>query len=328
MKTIMSHRQQISVASKILLVSALLAFCPLHAQAQDARPTQPAQPQAVPSTQQQGNYAAPAQAAPSRRRGVRLPPLSPRPGYIIGRAVFADGRPIPNFTVRANTQIGGNGANAVGSNGRYTMPISDPNVNLVTDITANVQLRYQGEEYILRMHPADGMPDNGSPGSFVGDAKKGIVRDFVFRLTGIAPGHPTNPPPSNVTRNDPGRARYAFEGHPIQVLSGLAYGHPTVLITLTPTGPLIDGSQGAVIQRTLPNFDGSFFEINDLPLGTYTATASEVAPDGTLKPHKLRMKVVGTPVGSGDTPLDSVPVLWPADVSRETGSEPTLTVMP
>ena len=39
--------------------------------------------------------------SPVRAHSVRLPPLSPRPGYIIGRAITEDGRPIAHFQVSA-----------------------------------------------------------------------------------------------------------------------------------------------------------------------------------------------------------------------------------
>jgi hypothetical protein len=56
-------------------------------------------------------------------------------------------------------------------------------------------------------------------------------------------------------------------------------------VRLTPQGPLIDGSQGQVLTRTVDLMDTVFMD--DIPVGTYTVTASTLEPDGSRKPVRV-----------------------------------------
>lgn len=260
---------------------------------------------------------------------VKRAQTAPRPGYITGRATFADGRSIPNFTVSAESGFAGLGT-VQGKNGQYAIRVTDPNVFIVQNIKARATISYQGQTYLLALHPVDGLPDAPSSRKFQGNVKKGVVRNFVLHLSGIWPGYET-PAPKPLTTEDSASNRFAFEGCPLKLefkLDSVAVGS-SVQLTLTPNGPLIDGSAGKVIHRTITQLDPvHYYYIYDLPNGVYTATANLIGPDGIAKPLFIKMWVPLTPVTSGDTPLKSVPVRWPFDSKYELINSPMLTFSP
>lgn len=272
-----------------------------------------------------------AEPAPSRpANGGKLAPLKPRRNYIIGHATFADGRPIPNFMVSAESGFAGLGT-VKGSNGEYAIRVTDPNVYIVQNIKARAIITYNGQTYLLPLHPVDGLPDAPSSRKFQGDVKKtGVVRNFVLRLSGIAPGYET-PPPVSLTTTDTASNRFAFEGCPIKMeflLNDLPTGS-TFQLTLTPNGPLIDGSAGKVIQRTIRDLNtANYYYLYDIPLGLYTASGTLVKPGGSSQPLSIKMWVPLTSVTSGPTSQRSVSVSWPFDSKYELLHSPMLTFSP
>lgn len=259
-------------------------------------------------------------------------PLTPQPGYIIGRALFEDGRPIPEFTVSAESGFGPAGK-AQGSAGRYSIHVTNSGIFIVQNIIAKAVISYQGQTYVLPLHPVDGLPDGAAADNFRGDVTKGVVRDFVFRLTGIAPGRQTNPPPQNVTDTDSVSARASFEGCQMMIefareTAELVNG-AAVQITLTPSGPLIDGSTGRTITRAIAkaNPDSSYY-FYDIPLGVYTAVVTVTGTGTAARPLHVRMSAPGTDATSGPDPLASVAVSWPFDRKYEQLARPVLTILP
>src|SRR5262249_37608622 len=141
--------------------------------------------------------------------GVQLPALTPRPGYVVGRAVFADGRPIPDFEVRI-VGVGPAGV-AKGVNGQYAAAFPAPNI-LVSQFTATATVVYHNMRYVLPLHPIDNTPERPTPNGFTADVRKGVVRDYVLALSGVRPRYQ---PAQPVSTSDDERTAGDFYGQRI-----------------------------------------------------------------------------------------------------------------
>ena len=289
--------------------------------------------------------AAPPPAAPVRLAGARaaLPRLAARPHYIIGRAVFEDGRPVPDFVVNAagmngkfdvmlNVKEGATSfGEAKGHNGVYAMQVEsshldplgkrDPNEDAtIFSVTAKTTLHYNGTIYGIPLRPVDGIIDGSDPGGFRGNLSRGIVRDFVVKMSGLKPGYKAAEYPDHGAEISGTQARFAYYGGGLDIdctngttqndvvgRTSVSQAFPkgsTVALTLQPTQPLLDGSQGRTLTRSsLVGPETSFYSI---PFGLYTATAKLTEPNGTT--HALRWKVRGYDPNSPF--LDTMLIQW------------------
>jgi len=272
--------------------------------------------------------AATADATPvgGQGRGT-LPAVSVRPNFLVGRAIFEDGRPIPEFDVAFEGGFGG-GGEGEGRNGRYEVRNQSPDVIIVRYAHARIHIPYRGKTYVLPLAPIDNKPDNQSPEEWRGDIQKGAARDFIFKLTGIQPGH-TVVDPASVAGNDSYDVKNGFWGQTagISLDSGIVQVGNTVEITLTPDGPLIDGSAGKTITRALHLKEpGSNYYLYDLPLGTYKVTARLVAAGAPATPLHLKAQLMNNPEPESDTPQSSVKITWTCDAQCQSVNSPTLTI--
>lgn len=275
---------------------------------------------------------APAAAGAGRGAGLHLPPLKPKPGYVIGRAVFEDGRPIPRFTVSA---LGFDGqvfvprgglpflGKAEGANGQYELRTLDtvrqqrPVNAMVRAVRAQVKLAYNGHNYEIELHPLDGKRNGTGADDFQGESGKGVVRDFVLKMSGLKPGYTGQETGETNFKNAEYGGRIPVDGtlppgpqyqgvnDPALLVNAFPKGS-TVEVKLTPAGPLLDGSQGQTIVRTFPlgaDWQGGSY-LRGIPLGVYTATARLADPNGASYP--LRVSLVGT-----------IPVAWQPSVRIE-----------
>lgn len=253
-----------------------------------------------------------ASAAPSPPAAVKLSAMKARPGHVIGRAVYADGRPIPRFQVTAmgwagEVHLGPTGTlpnlgQVRAQNGQYAIRTtsefdrSKPVKALVVGVRAIATLTRNGTEYNLEMHPTDGKKDGSGAGSFRGDSGKGVVRDFVLRLYGPKRGYEKNTPPRDTNTNEMSDPSFgAFYGGTVAVSlprdAAQTMDGSMLTVTFTPAGPLYDGSPGKTIVRTMrlrkPDIYTAYFR--DIPLGDYTATATVSGPNGASSPLRLRI---------------------------------------
>jgi hypothetical protein len=259
----------------------------------------------------------------------RLPRLAPRPGYVIGRAVFMDGRPIPSFTVQAlgfygKLHLGPTGTlpflgDHKKASGRYAIQTRDyaytkePVDALVSAVSGLAHIMYRGKEYALRLHPLDGKIDGSDPKAYRGRSGPGAVRDFVLKMSGVRPGYEIyNTPLTGVEDN--GGMMNTYYGGTVNV-SLAAYEAGTtdisknppgtvVTLTFTPLGPLMDGSAGQVITRSYRYVEkGSnwSFVTRDIPLGAYTATATLTEPGGASYPLRLKTRNGGGEYAASQT---------------------------
>ncbi|MFC4456393.1 hypothetical protein ACFO0P_21660, partial [Deinococcus sonorensis] len=94
----------------------------------------------------------------------------------------------------------------------------------------------------------------------------GAIRNFTLRLAGETPGG----------------GHYGGYVYTYYSEHGGSYDPDRVEYTLTPDGPLLDGSTG----QTIKAFDGSD-ALHDVPVGQYVVTARYLPTDGLAQPMLL-----------------------------------------
>lgn len=128
---------------------------------------------------------------------------------------------------------------------------------------ASLEREYNGRTYTLELHP-----DNVD--SF---DESGAVRNFVWKLEGRTPD------------ND-----YGYYGGFIQLSTDLDFHEDMadIQLTLTPAGPLIDGSEGRTLQLRLhDHYWVDRYQVEDVPIGRYRVTAI-LRGDGGDRPLRIQ----------------------------------------
>ncbi|MDP2996650.1 MAG: hypothetical protein Q8N47_04115 [Bryobacterales bacterium] len=208
---------------------------------------------AVPAAREAAPASSP-NPGPAQRRLPSLSPLQPKPGWAIGRAVDARGQPLENFevTVRRGTiQTFGLYASDTfrATNGRYEIELPKGIFQVVGYVTAP----YEGQTYRIDLQPLDGQDWRISSPS-----DKGIVKDFVLLGSGLRAGQQPNEWGTSNIGGAPTVEDARFSLPPGTVAE----------VTLTPMGPLLDGSPGRVVTRS----GAIVFTITDVPLGKYAVS--------------------------------------------------------
>ena len=199
--------------------------------------------------------------------GTGSGPSQPAPGHVTGTAVDTQGRPLQGTLVWMLPDVtDGVVQLRTDAQGRYVTPsLPDEPYNAY----AWQQVDYRGHTFCVRLAAAS--TDQYAAFS----PRDGVIRNFKWQLTGVMPDQ---------------NHEHANFGAEVRLMNGSWDGtHPLtrdsmVEVTLTPDGPLIDGSAGQTIVRTVRFYDGFLY---DLPLGHYLVTAAEVLPDGTRMPLVL-----------------------------------------
>jgi len=245
----------------------------------------------------------------------KLPPLARRRGYVIGRAIFPDGRPIPEFDISVLGYDGqvnifsSQGATpslgwGKGKNGRYAIRTMDtfqhkkPVNGLVVSVQAYANLKYGGQIYKMPLYPIDGLRDGGGKGEFKANSGPGIVRDFVLKVSGLKPQFKAFD--KSEIGNENG---YVFYGGQLTIslsesddkeyttLQRTALPSSKFTFTFTPQGPLLDGSRPQPIHRVATVKGANYYiYLSNIPLGIYSMTATLTNPDGTVVPLRLNTK--------------------------------------
>jgi hypothetical protein len=173
----------------------------------------------------------------------------PEKGALVGRITDMQGNPLPNILVYAGQspyastgQMGTSNAN-----GRYKVPLRTGSWRAY----AFLEREYNGRTYKIDLYP-------DTYDAFDGD---GAVRNFQWRLTGEKPSGPGT-----------------CYGGSVQLAFDPGGGHDdihNVDVTLTPVGPLIDGSAGQPLTRRSPDDPrGQYYSyLTDVPIGRYQVTA-------------------------------------------------------
>ncbi|MFF5109227.1 carboxypeptidase-like regulatory domain-containing protein [Streptosporangium sp. NPDC000509] len=189
-------------------------------------------------------------------------------GVLKGRVVDAAGRPVAGAEIVADNRLlyDSNLVVTTDKDGRYR--VSSDVAAATFRVTGTVTRRFEGRAYTMDLTPHD-------DASFAG--ADGAIRDFTWRLTG--------------ERSDGlgfygGMVLFHLESYDPQNPQAFLQDED-VTLTLTPQGPLIDGSAGEVITRRAERGgDGS--GLLDVPIGRYRITAEHLG-----HPLKIRIRDTG-----------------------------------
>lgn len=215
------------------------------------------------------------------------------PGVIKGLVTDAQGDPLSGAVLRVFGYTGDvvrqhDEDIVTGADGTYRTEVPDG----LYDVRGQARLQWQGQEYLLDLTPVDGACDEA-------ESSFGIVENFVLQLSGLkACGDVIDP-------NNDG----SYIGGSVGLLSALGTTYPAdaeVRFTLTPDGPLADGSTGETLAMTrtvggLTTTMGPLDEIGtlyDIPLGRYTMTADVVTANGATEPLNLFSQTTTVPTRS------------------------------
>ena len=260
---------------------------------------------------------------------IHFAPMQPVPGCVIGRAVFENGTPVPDFQVHVagmsgkldpyfNNHLSGpqltegatTFADCKGHNGSYSVHVGDD--ALIFCITAISTFHYHGKIFSLDMWPTDNLGNTTSPGDFRGQVSKGIVRDFVLKSTGLRPDH------TAIQFPDHGQAAnstdaFAYYGGTVDLSGDVGstdadwFGFKTslrtlypngtkIIVTFTPTAPLVDGMPARTLVRST-TFGSGCFCFYGIPYGAYDLTGQVFGANGGARALKMAPQFILTAAG-------------------------------
>jgi hypothetical protein len=198
--------------------------------------------------------------------GHSAPAAGPETGYATGTVVDTQGKPITGAKILLENSVF-YAAYIDGSSdtdGRYRIK-AQPGA---WKAHASIRKTYNGKAYTLALQP-----DN--PDSFDGD---GAVRNFTWKLEGRTPGN-----------------AYGYYGGFIQLSTDIGFHEDMehIELTLTPSGPLIDGSEGTTLRLRLgDHYWIDRYQIEDIPIGRYRveATLNDAGSSRRLRIQDWRKK--------------------------------------
>jgi hypothetical protein len=220
------------------------------------------------------------------------------PRSISGIALDTQGKPLAGALVRVRADfLYGRAEATTGADGRYDMRDL---LRTTYRVEAWVQRDYAGGTVCQRLAMASPSDYN----SF--DVARGAVRNFRWQLTGRV-GLTNGNFGADITMWMEDTDRSAARA---------------VEFTLTPTGPLIDGSRGAPLVREAPlRYPASDDGLRDIALGTYRLSAVLIGKDNRRRPL-----LIATQNDMDFRPV--VDVAWRPDrfcgMSSDSGVEPFL----
>lgn len=193
-------------------------------------------------------------------------PTKPQKGYATGKVTDSKGRPMAGAQILLdNTIVYAAYINATtNSDGTYKIKMPTGAYG-IWKAYATIHQNYNGKAYTVNL-----CPDNTN--SF---NEEGAVCNFTWKLSGPVPGEDNS-----------------YFGGTIDMDMGInsaLNGFDNITITLTPSGSLIDGSQGQTIAITFGDARWNNYNsgIKDIPMGRYKGTAVYHSPNGDF-PLKLQ----------------------------------------
>ena len=234
----------------------------------------------------------------------KLTPLKPTPKTAKGRVVNRAGKPLPGVvvTISGLAMVGHTTRFSPKTNaqGVFSTPLPD---GLYTT-SAEVKATYNDQSYTFELHPLDGEHDVPQ------DSRKGIVEDYVWRLSGLKPGQAEDGEDIRKYYGSSIIARFADMGSLYANRQGLAAHELAefprgfrIKLTFTPVGSMPDGLPGRAFSfsqsykpdGTIMPYFGAGFDLVDVPVGRYTVRGRLVKPDGTERSLMLNTGVLPYP---------------------------------
>jgi hypothetical protein len=224
--------------------------------------------------------------------GAKTPAASPapggttaKPGHASGHILGPDGKPLSlkGATVRVRVS----GLSAAGQNTGVSPPVDEQgawDVELPPgNFSASASLEYdwKGKRYFYPLHPLQ--DDKVSRSSAAG-----FVMDFQWRIQGVRAGHTEDPTNHTHWHGSTLSMNFSFYREDLKKAVKQPPSGTKAIFTVTPTGPLIDGTEGKTLtfERPYDNLLPGLTNNNccDIPVGTYRLTAVEVSRDGKTSP--------------------------------------------
>ena len=216
----------------------------------------------------------------------KLKALAPKPNYVIGRCVNMAGKPLAGVKIfiKGVTMAGGEKTETftkTKADGTYSIRVPDGSYSVYADYAVDAY----DESYSFRIEALDGESDTQ-------DSKDGVVEDFVWKIQGLRPdkkAKATSEDEWNYSyyggRIKPDTERSLGQYANTEDATSLSQTYPQdsqLEITLTPEGPLIDGSTAKTITEQLRLGDMGLwkFGIRNIPVGLYNASVKVITPDG------------------------------------------------
>ncbi|MEZ0454728.1 hypothetical protein ABTW24_24280 [Sphingobacterium thalpophilum] len=187
-------------------------------------------------------------------------------GSVKGKVLTSDGRPVAGAKIVISSVIWYNENNVVttAADGTYKRKLVGPD-NDAWYAYASIEKEYNGKKYTIDLHPE-------STEDFL--PSKEITRNFTWKLTGEQIGRSTGIYGGMVTvGSEPGEF----------------YDFTNVILTLTPQGPLIDGSKGSKLVIAVPASQRL-----EVPIGRYNVSAVYAVPGKNQKPMRVRLSNTGS----------------------------------
>jgi hypothetical protein len=207
--------------------------------------------------------------------GVKLPSVDLKPNVLCGHVLNSAGKPIDAAFGKVQVHAVGTAFRS-GERNEYRSEVDDRGYYQmrVTEgsyfASATIQVTVGQDRLILDLRPVQ------TDATKV-DSAAGVRRDFIWSLSGTKPGQPGNP------RNP---EQYYGMQFKLQRKDVPGAGPPPkntrYVITLTPNGPLLDGSAGRprVAQGVLSNSVDDLI-IADVPIGNYLVSGKAALADGS-----------------------------------------------
>jgi hypothetical protein len=253
-----------------------------------------------------------------------FPKLAKKPGYLRGYVRDTKNKPLVGASIMIlPPTVFGSGFTKrsviakTDANGLYEIPVPSGGC---TVWCTGYAVDYHGVRLALPLHPVDG--ELGSINKQAGD-----IENFVLLSYGIADPSTasSNPVYANAYYGAAFTVSYATYGAtdpyspPGWLLSG-----SEVELTLTPQGPLVDGTTGRplIIRKKLES--GSYFQVNDIPIGRYQIQA-KVTENGKIIPLRLKENVRNPRMG-GMTPTETTEAA--VIIFRSSSGDPTTLRVP
>jgi hypothetical protein len=237
-------------------------------------------------------------------------------GVIVGTGTTQDGRPIKSFSGSVSGYNSKSGervsTNFDGADGKYKCNVGPGQFAL----RAWTDVEYEGHKYRIDLCPKD---NKGL--LFKHDTTDGLVKDFVWKLDGFRPGADERTDDryyshfgGSVMLYGEGRgAQYHadvlndYSAKPQEAIPADA----TIEVTLTPDGPLIDGSTGkAIVIKNNPADVKYYMDrcTRGIPIGKYNVTG-RIITGGVAKPARV-VVYEGHPGKAAPAPAASAPLLF------------------
>ncbi len=196
-------------------------------------------------------------------------------GLLKGRVTDAQGKPLAGVKVYAghtayyNTNV----VAVTNADGYYKMDINNPGGTWT--VHAEVERQYNGVGYTFYVYADNADPVSGTAGA---------VRKLTWKLSGPIPG---------LSNGKYGAKVAYYDNSPVYIRG------EEIEFTLTPDGPLVDGSAGQVITGFATaqfSMEGTAVGsgLDDVPLGRYRVSARYIPQnEGTPKKLGIRLRDMG-----------------------------------